>query len=153
MTKTRSIAIRRVVAFMLDWLVILVWAGMLFESSWQSLEETPGRPSTPWVTQAIGFVSLTLPVVLYFSISESSGHKATFGKRALGLTVIGVAGGIVSFGRSLARSSIKFIPWEFGHIVANQAAFSGDAELPTWVYGPMAVAFLVPLWWLVFYVL
>ena len=92
---------------------------------------------------------MTLPVVLYFSISESSGHKATFGKRALGLTVIGVAGGIVSFGRSLARSSIKFIPWEFGHIVANQAAFSGDAELPTWVYGPMAVAFLVPLWWLV----
>lgn len=149
MIDVRSIAIRRVLAFMIDWLVILAWAGTLFGIIMVTTGGNPGRPTNPWIAQAIGFVSMTVPVVLYFAVLESSGYKATLGKKALGLAVIGDAGDLTSLGRSLVRSSIKFLPWEFGHIVANQAAFSGDAGVSLWVYGPMTVAFVLPLWWIV----
>jgi uncharacterized RDD family membrane protein YckC len=149
MIDRRAIAIRRVFAFMVDWLLILAWAGTLFGIVMGATGGNPGRPINPWIAQAIGFISMTVPVVLYFAILESSRRKATLGKKALGLVVIGVAGDHTSLGKSLVRSSIKFLPWEFGHIVANQAAFSGDAGVALWVYGPMTLALVLPLWWIV----
>lgn len=149
MLERRTIAIRRVLAFMVDWLIIIAWGGVLFGIVMVATGEDPGRPANPWIAQAIGFISMTVPVVLYFAVLESSSRKATIGKKALGLAVVGVTGDLTSLGRSLVRSSIKFLPWEFGHIVANQAAFSGDAGVAHWVYGPMIVAFVLPLWWIV----
>jgi uncharacterized RDD family membrane protein YckC len=82
----------------------------------------PGIETGPIMSQsdkvrghAIAFLSLTLPVVLYFAIAESSRWQATFGKRALGLRVQTVTGARVGLGRSLARSAIKFLPWEIAH--------------------------------------
>lgn len=148
MGERRTIAIRRIQAFMVDWLIIIAWAGVLIGIVMVATSGDPARPTNPWIVQAIGFISMTIPVVSYFAVLESSSRKATLGKKAFGLAVIGATGDVVSFGRSLVRNSIKFLPWEFGHIVANQAAFSADAGVALWVYGPMTVAFVLPLWWI-----
>lgn len=132
----------------MDWLVILVWAGLIFGVVMAVTAGKPERPSSPWISQAMGFVFMTVPVVLYFAGLESSAQKATLGKRFFGLRVVGQTGQRASFGRMLVRNAIKFAPWEFGHIVANQVAFFGDAEIATWVYGPMIISFVFPLWWI-----
>jgi uncharacterized RDD family membrane protein YckC len=147
--KSPSIAIQRILAFGADWLVILVWAGLIFGVVMAVTAGNPERLSSPWISQTMGFVLMTLPVVLCFAVLESSVQQATLGKRVFGLMVIDQTGQRTSFGSAFFRNAIKFAPWESGHIVANQFAFSDDAEIATWVYGPMVISFIFPLWWIV----
>jgi len=58
-------------------------------------------------------------------------------------------GGRLSFGPALLRNAVKFTPWEFGHTVVWQAVFSGEEGFPAWVWGPVTIAFVGPVWWLV----
>lgn len=146
-TANKSIALRRLLAFGVDWLVIALWAGLLFAAVMIAFSGQPPRPSGPWQSQIIGFVTMTAPVILYFALSESSRAQATPGKRALGLRVVTKSGTRVPVGASILRSCIKFLPWEFGHIVANQAAFSAT-DLPGGIYLPLALAAILPTWWL-----
>ena len=46
---------------------------------------------------------------LYFAILESSSYQATFGKRLLGLRVVGLEGDGISFGRATGRHFGKFL--------------------------------------------
>lgn len=148
MSRNRAVAVRRIMAFGVDWLIILVWAGLLFGMVVAVSSGEPSRPSNPWVAQAIGFSSMTVPVVLYFAILESSGLQATLGKRLLGLKVKFGQTTRAPFGTAIVRNAVKFIPWEFGHLVANQTALSGNATIPIWIYGAMAASFSIPVWWL-----
>ena len=145
----RAITVRRLVAFAMDWLVVVLWAGVVFGTVMMATSGNPSRPDNPWTAQAIGFLSMTAPVTLYFAFCESSAMRASLGKRALGLVVIQETGGRLLFGSALLRNAAKFVPWEFGHTVAQQAAFSGEGGFPAWVWGPAAVALVGPAWWLV----
>ena len=139
---------KRLIAFAVDWLVIAAWGGILFGAVMAATNGHPPRPSGPWAGQAIGFLSMTLPVTLYFAICESSRMRASLGKRALGLMVTGAAGERLAFGTALMRTAIKFLPWEFGHLVAQQAAFSADTAFPVWLWGPVVISFAGPVWWI-----
>jgi len=75
--------------------------------------------------QAIGFALVTLPVGLYFALSETSRWQATWGKRRLGLIVVGPGGGRLGLGRSLARTAVKFVPWELAHAAVWGIALAG----------------------------
>jgi len=72
------------------------------------------------------FLSISLPVWLYFALSESSSHQATFGKRLFGLQVMNKVGNRIGFGQAVLRTVIKLIPWELTHL---------SLMLP------------IPLWW------
>ena len=146
-TTGRNIAARRFLAFGVDWLVIAVWGGLLFAVVMILFDGQPPRSDGPWQSQVIGLVFMTVPVVLYFAFSEASRFQATLGKRALGLRVVTEAEDRVSFGKSLLRTGIKFAPWELGHLVANQAVFSAT-EVANWIYLPMALACLLPVYWI-----
>ncbi len=75
--------------------------------------------------QAIGFALVTLPVGLYFALSEASAWRATWGKRRLGLVVVGPGGARLGVGRSLARTGAKFVPWELAHAAVWGIALAG----------------------------
>jgi len=75
--------------------------------------------------QAIGFGLVTLPVGLYFALSEASGWRATWGKRRLGLVVVGAGGARLGLGQSLARTAVKFVPWELAHAAVWGTALAG----------------------------
>lgn len=75
-------------------------------------------------SQLSAFLFLTFPVILYFSILESSAQKATWGKRKTQLKVIDQNGGQISFARAFARTLLKFIPWEISHTIIWQISFS-----------------------------
>lgn len=148
MTGILNTSCRRIIAFGVDWLVIVAWAGLLFGMVMFFTSGEPSRPSSPWISQAISFVSMTLPVLLYFSVSEASSYQSTLGKRLLGLEVKFKQANQAPFGVTLCRNAIKFLPWEIGHFVAFQAAFSGAIGISLWVYSAMAASLLLPVWWI-----
>jgi uncharacterized RDD family membrane protein YckC len=88
------------------------------------------RPENPWTAQAIGLLTMTLPVTLYFALCESSALRASLGKRVFGLVVSRETGERLLLRSALLRNAVKFVPWECGHTVAQQAAFSGEGGFP-----------------------
>ncbi len=149
MKNERAVAVRRLLAFAMDWLIVVLWGGLLFGAVMIATSGNPSRPENPWKAQAIGLLTMTLPVTLYFALCESSAMRASLGKRILGLVVSRETGERLVFESALLRNAVKFVPWECGHTVAQQAAFSGDAGFPAWAWGPATVALVGPLWWLV----
>ena len=145
----KHIAFRRFLAFGIDWLVMAAWAGLLFGIVMLSFSGQPPKPSGPWRMQAVGFLSMTLPIVFYFSICEASVWQATIGKRILSLRVAGSDENRVAFSRILLRNAVKFAPWELGHLVANQAIFSTASAMPVWIYVLMVLSLVIPLWWII----
>jgi uncharacterized RDD family membrane protein YckC len=95
--------------------------------------------------QMTGFLLITLPVTLYFALSEASVRQATWGKKKAGLQVTDYSGGRIRFGRSLLRTALKFIPWELSHTLIWDIYFMPNA-VSTWInYGFILVYVLIGL--------
>jgi len=148
MKTERAIAVRRMLAFVMDWLVVVLWGGVLFGAVLIATGGNPPRPESPWKAQTLGFFTMTMPVTLYFAFCESSAMRASLGKRILELVVSRETGERLLLRSALLRNALKFVAWEFGHTVAQQAAFSGEGGFP-WLCGPTIVALVGPVWWLV----
>ena len=127
---------KRAGAFALDYIIILLYLlilGLIFFLINNSLVD-----ATSWLfadrarAQLSGFLLVTLPVTLYFALSESSPQRATWGKRRLGLQVTDYDAERISVWRSLVRTTLKFIPWEIAHTFVWTIAFS-PADTPAWV--------------------
>jgi len=106
----------RIIAFLWDYVIILGYLLLLF------LLSIFARPFLiPLFTvnslsaEITGFLLITLPVYLYFSICEGGKLHATLGKRKKGIWVMGIDGRSISLRRSLFRSALKFAPWELSH--------------------------------------
>jgi uncharacterized RDD family membrane protein YckC len=110
----------RFVAFLLDYLIIAAYIVVLivvsvllgFGPLQQTFQSLFANPNSGEIS---AFLLLVLPVILYFALFESSSWQATWGKRKVGLRVMNTYGERLSFGRSLVRSFIKFLPWELAH--------------------------------------
>ena len=61
---------------------------------------------------------------LYFALWESGAKQSTWGKRLLGIKVIGADGGRISFGRATARFFCKFVSYVILYIGFIMAAFT-----------------------------
>ncbi len=112
---------RRIAAFFLDYLIIAAYIGLLtgagvaVRAALQVPLELPRTSGAKLLGHAASFLTLTLPVTLYFALYDASHGQGTPGKRALGLRVTTTDGRRVPLGRSLLRSALKFAPWEFAH--------------------------------------
>lgn len=107
------LALRRMTAFILDYGVILTWAGALFSIAFYTgrADPLPTEPDTTirLIGQVRGFLTMTLPTWAYFTVMECFGWKATLGKRLMGVRVEGQIGAIMQ------RNIFKFLPWEIAH--------------------------------------
>lgn len=120
LTKEAPNFFRRIAAFALDYLLIAGYLVVLaivssilafgpLKDGWQGLVSSPER------MDCLAFVTAILPVILYFTLLESSEGGATWGKRCMGLRVVHVSGERLSRGRALVRSVVKFLPWQLTH--------------------------------------
>ena len=118
---------QRAGAFALDYLIIL---GYLVAITLFSLLMNSLFGVNQWLfsdrirAQLTGFLFITLPVSLYFIFGESSARQATWGKHRLGLKATDRDGGRIRFWRSVARTGLKFIPWELAHTLIWQISFT-----------------------------
>jgi uncharacterized RDD family membrane protein YckC len=71
--------------------------------------------SSPLAVDALSFVVLVLPVILYFALQEGSSHQATFGKHRMKLKVVNLQGSRLRPWQTLLRSVLKFLPWQLAH--------------------------------------
>jgi uncharacterized RDD family membrane protein YckC len=99
-----------------------------------------GNPATGELT---GFVTLTLPVLLYFALSEATQAGATWGKRRLRLRVVDARLRRLWLPRSLLRTVAKFAPWELSHAVIWQLASQAPERQSILVVGLIVVWLLV----------
>lgn len=142
----------RIIAFFWDYLIILGYLLVLFGVSFfaQPLLIPLFRASA-LSAEITGFLLITLPVYLYFAISEGSKLHATWGKRKMGIVVVGVQGQSIGLGHSLFRSALKFIPWELAHFTVWHIVL--PSEYPDYliylllitVYGLVFIYLISPL--------
>jgi uncharacterized RDD family membrane protein YckC len=85
--------------------------------------------------ELIGFFTLTLPVILYFTFTEAGRHQGSFGKQKLNLVVVSRNAAPAGFSRLLLRNFIKFLPWEIAHFFVYHLVYFGRAatDPPGWV--------------------
>ena len=142
-------------AFGLDYIDIAAYLAVLVASGVVASQAAPSAVGLlfggPLSGQASGFLLITLPVALYFAISEASGRRSTWGKRRMGLLVTDLSGGRISLARSFGRTTAKFIPWELAHLCIWQISFAPDQSSPLYVIGFTLVwiavgANIVSLW-------
>ena len=136
---------QRVAAFALDYLIIL---GYLIGIVALSLLANQIFNTDSWLfadriwAQFVAFLLVTLPVTLYFAVSESSVRQSTWGKGRLKLKVANRNGSRISLRRALSRTLLKFVPWELSHTLIWQIYFSQQSE-PVWINYGFALVYLL----------
>jgi NAD(P)-dependent dehydrogenase (short-subunit alcohol dehydrogenase family) len=78
----------------------------------------------------LSFLLVTMPVSLYFVLSEACSRQATWGKCKVGLRVIRSDGTGMGVSRSLGRTALKFVAWELAHFLIWQVRFAGASADP-----------------------
>ncbi len=131
---------KRLIAFLIDYLILGCYAGVLALCALRfHLHE---RVDSPWASLAIGFLSLTLPVILYFTLMENGRKQSTFGKRAMRLVVTSASHKKATLAQLAIRNMLKFLPWEIAHIGVHWAFFYSRQSVnpPVWVWIPLVVS-------------
>lgn len=133
----KKLVIRRLVAYMIDYIIIAIYAVILFGIA--TIFNLKKIPLTPISAQLLGFVSLTLPVFFYFFLSEQSKTRATIGKKILNISVR--SGSQNSRVHILIRNILKLLPWEIAHTGVHWIVFysESDQNPPVWIWVTLIV--------------
>ena len=134
----------RLKAFLLDYVVIAAYLIALIVGSVVARAVAPAFSesvmSTQYSAEAVGFVTVTAPVSLYFLLSDASINQATLGKRRIKLKVVRMKDGTrLSTVRSLGRTTLKFAPWELSHGLIWYIVFHPDGTVV--FYSGIAIVF------------
>ncbi len=99
----------------------------------------------------LGFVTLTLPVGLYFFLAENSRHHATLGKRIVKINVAAKSEKPLSKKQIAIRTIVKLLPWEFAHTFIYQVIYysNNNVDTPAWVLVGLCIANILPLAYIV----
>lgn len=105
---------RRAAAFGVDYLLIAAWLAVVVAVGAILRLLVPDLAAAlfadPLVGEAVGFVLITLPVGLYFAVSEAGSAGATWGKRRMGVRVLTADAERLTLGRSALRTVLKLVP-------------------------------------------
>ena len=113
--------IKRLKAFGFDYLIIcgyiiLLTGVTMVVVKFSSLLGLPLRwPENPILANSMAFVTLVLPVILYFTFQESSPKQSTWGKRKVGIRVVNAGESTLTRSQAFIRSLVKVIPWQIAH--------------------------------------
>ena len=93
------------------------------------VQNKPLEPQHPIVGNLISFITLTLPVFLYFFFFESSAKKGTIGKQLMKIQVQNNTKKNV-----FIRIFFKILPWEIAHLGIHWSIYYyiNGMEIPVW---------------------
>ena len=141
---------RRLLALLLDYLVILAWMAVLVLLSLLWFGIFGDFPDTlamlgPLGSQVLFFFLLTFVVGVYLYRTEAGPRHGTWGKRRMGLAVAAQNGTAPSRKQILLRTVVKLLPWEWAHIFVWQMMWfyylnGYEAMPPTWIFIGQQVA-------------
>lgn len=149
-----SILIARIKAFAIDYLIILVYIVLLFGATIliSNLFDIDLNTVNTTTAELTGFFTLTLPVILYFTLTEAGKQSGSVGKRKVNLKVVSKNSTRADFFHLLLRNCIKFLPWELAHFFIYQLLFfsRGGAEPPVWVLPGLIISQAMAVTYLLF---
>lgn len=134
----------RLKAFLIDYLFILIYIVLLILVNvflFPSLQQFfTGSVVT---AQLAGFLVITLPVSLYFIISDSVLSGQSFGKRKVGIKVVTQNGEPLSIMHAVFRTMLKFSPWELSHYLVYRLVYlEGDVPFQYTLIGGIVYALM-----------
>ncbi len=135
------LAVKRLLAFLIDYALVVMYAILLLGVTMLVLQGNAPKTPSPIQGQLIGFATLTLPVFLYFFLSEQGKHKGTLGKRWLKIYVVTTSSDS-NFKPVFLRNLLKFLPWELAHTGVHWMVYYTELGTtpPLWVW----VVLIVP---------
>jgi len=125
----------RLKAFIIDYFLILAYLFVIFVVNiflFPSLQNL--FAGSLIVAQLTGFFMVTLPISLYFIISDSKIGRQSYGKKKTGIQVVDNAGAALSLKQITLRTVIKFLPWELSHFLVYRLVYIADGEVPILYY-------------------
>ena len=91
-------------AFLIDYLLVLGYGVLLLVFNVFLFPQLQNLfAGSLWLAQFTGFVMVTLPVSIYFIISDSLFNGQSYGKKKMGIRTIGENGSALSVGRAVFR--------------------------------------------------
>lgn len=129
----KNLILIRMVAYLIDYMVIAVYALVLFAfvSIIYHVADKPLEPVHPLKGNIVSLLTLTIPVFLYFFFMEKSKYQGTIGKRIMKIKVE------PNISKSIfIRNVFKIIPWELAHIGIHWMVYYEEQglDLPTWIW-------------------
>lgn len=122
--------VARVRSWLLDWLVVGAWLGVLAVIGLlvrPLLSPDDGGGSTTMrdlvVADLLITVATVLPYLLYLVLTESSSRRATLGKRWAGLRVVAADGSSPATSAVWVRNLVKVLSWQLGHLGFTRGMF------------------------------
>ena len=139
---SERLIIRRSVAYLLD--IVLLFA-VLAPLAFLVRSVVGVRPVTGFEIWLVTLTSFSIPVRLYFALSDASRTGTTLGKRMLKVAVTPHArSGRVTLPRAFVRTALKLLPWEIAHVVGFALADVVTVAVQT---SGLAVANVLALVW------
>ncbi|GAA2748511.1 hypothetical protein GCM10009869_00540 [Amnibacterium kyonggiense] len=142
---------RRIAAWLIDWLCISVWVGATAAVGVPLYLAGVLRPGGVLALNAIAAMVIVLPVVIAAAEFESRRSAATPGKRILRLRVSGPTGR-PTYAQGLLRNALKVgVPWLLGHAAVYAIVLESSDRMPTppWVWALTGAAYALPIVYLV----
>ena len=138
-----SIFKRRSLAFLID-VLILFPIGFILS---MILSLILGDPSVGFEMSIRITVSFSIPVWLYFILSDISENGATIGKRIMKIRIETMDGRRLTIKIALIRTAIKLFPWELTHftffgLTQEWGVFNSSQIILTIVLYPMMFIYL-----------
>lgn len=125
----------RLKAFMYDYILLFLYLVLLFIVNVFLFPGLQNFFSGSLITaQLTGFIMVTLPISIYFIISDSNIIGQSFGKKKARIQVVGENGESPSVFRITCRTILKFLPWELSHFLVYRLVSIGDGDVPVTYY-------------------
>jgi uncharacterized RDD family membrane protein YckC len=142
---------QRFVAIVLDFIIIGVYILFLFGVGIGIYAVSGGIAllASPIAMNILAFITIIMPVVLYFSLQESSTYQATLGKRWAKIKVVNLQGTRLSTWQTLLRSAIKFLPWQLAHMSVIYMRFGYNSPIfmiEALISQVLVIVYIVFLW-------
>lgn len=130
--------LQRLKALFFDWLFISAYLATLFVVMmivyYVGFNGVPDF--TVLETQLLAAFTSVIPVILVFSKMESQNRFASWGKAKAGLQVIYTGDARTG---SLIRNTLKFLPWQLGHMSTINGIHNGFESPASWVFSALAM--------------
>lgn len=122
-------------AFLIDYVFICAYLALLFVVNMFLFPDLQKLFQGSLIqAQFAGFLMVTLPVSIYFILSDSAFGGQSFGKRKLGIRTVTRNGKSVSVPQAVLRTVFKFLPWEMSHYLVYRLVYLDAADIVPFHY-------------------
>ena len=132
---------RRILAMILDIMIVLMYAGLLFVFNQLFLSSSINFNEL--TANIIGIIAMILPAGIYFALMEKR-FGYTFGKKVFALKVVSMSDESLSKTSAIIRTVIFVLPWIVGHLFVYRGFYSDWTDtLGLTILGVMTYGFLL----------